>query len=131
MSAQILAFDIAGKNNERLELSASRIMQGATWKKQRIVVLLPASDTISTKVALSHWCIIFPPNQPVHRMLCLGMEVGEAYSSGVEAVLGHPELSQWEFLLTLEHDNMPPQDGVLILIEAMEKHPEFAAVSGL
>lgn len=131
MSAQIISLDLSGRHNEKFDVSASRIMQGATWKKQRIVVLLPASDTISTKVALSHWCLIFPPNQPVHRMLCLGMEVGEAYSSAIEAVMAEPNLSEWEYFLTLEHDNMPPQDGVLRLIESMEAHYELHAISGL
>jgi len=131
MTAQIISLDPAGRHNENFDASAGRIMQGGTWKKQRIVVLLPASDEISSRVSLSLWCLIFPPNQPVHRMLCLGMEVGDAYSSGIANVLGHPDLSQWEFLLTVEHDNMPPMDGVLNLIESMEKHPEFDAISGL
>src|SRR5207344_1588586 len=34
-------------------------------------------------------------------------------------------------ILTIEHDNMPPFDGVVRLVEKMEKHPEFACVGGL
>ena len=59
------------------------------------------------------------------------MEVGHAYSAAIEQVLAHPELSQWEYILTVEHDNAPPPDGVLTLIEDMEKHPEFACIGGL
>lgn len=93
MKPQIVSYD-AGKHNADLGASRSRILQGATWKKQRVVVLLPAANQIASKVALSHWNLIFPPNQGAHRMLCLGMEVGEAYSSAIEQILGHPDLTQ-------------------------------------
>jgi hypothetical protein len=106
-------------------------MQGGSWKKQRIIVLLPAADMMSTKVALSHWNLIFPPNNAVYRMLCLGMEVGDAYSSAITEILAHPDLSQWEYLLTIESDNTPPNDGVVQLIETMEKHPEYDCIGGL
>src|SRR5438874_373443 len=112
MKPQIVMQD-AGFHNGDLGRSSARIIRGASWKKQRIVVILPASDLIPAKVALSHWSLIFPPNQAVVRLLALGMEVGDAYSNVIEQVLAHPELSKWEYILTLEHDNIPPQDGVL------------------
>ena len=34
------------------------------------------------------------------------------YTEGVEAILGNPGLCDWEYLLTVEHDNVPPPDGV-------------------
>lgn len=123
--------DFAGRHNGNLETASSRVLKGATWKKQRVIVLLPAGETIVTRVALTHWNLIFPPNQAVFRMLCEGDEVGVAYSQGIEAVLSHPELSTWEYLLTIEHDNMPPPDGLLKLIESMDQHPELACIGGL
>ena len=60
-----------------------------------------------------------------------GMEVGDAYSTAIKNVLDHPELREWEYVLCVEHDNLPPQDVVLKLVEDLENHPEFAAVSGL
>jgi len=130
VTAQIVSYDF-GRHNAAFEGSAARILEGATWKKQRCIVLLPAAKMISSKVALSHWNLIFPPNQGVYRMLCLGMEVGEAYSQAIEAVLAHPDLAQWEYVLTLEHDNVPPPDGLLKLIESMDKHPELSCIGGL
>jgi hypothetical protein len=127
---QIVGYDY-GAHNAALETATSRIIEGATWKQQRVIVLLPAGATISTRVALSHWNLIFPPNQAVYRLLCQGMEVGEAYNQGIEAVLAHPELSKWEYLLTIEHDNVPPPDGVLKLIRAMDEHPEYSCIGGL
>lgn len=130
MKAEIVSYG-AGLHNLGLQEATCRVIEGATWKKQRIIVLIPSAHVIPAKVALSHWNLIFPPNQAVFRMLCLGMEVGDAYSQGIEAILGHPELSQWEYLLTVEHDNVPPPDGVLALIARMEAHPELACIGGL
>lgn len=120
-----------GRHNANLDASAGRILEGGSWKKQRVIVILPAANNIPTKVALSHWQLIFPPNQAVYRMAALGMEVGDAYSTSIDQILAHPELSQWEYVLTIEHDNIPPQDGVVRLIEDLEQHPEYACVGGL
>jgi hypothetical protein len=129
-SAELVSYD-AGRHNLNLETATSRIIEGATWKQQRVIVAIPSAPMISAKVALSHWNLIFPPNQPVYRMLCLGLEVGDAYNAAIEGVLAHPELSQWEYILTLEHDNVPPPDGVVKLIETMDAHPEYACIGGL
>ncbi|MBI4993179.1 MAG: hypothetical protein HZC26_03540, partial [Candidatus Magasanikbacteria bacterium] len=130
MQPQIISYD-AGRHNADLAKSASRVIQGGSWKKQRIVLIIPAANSIATKVYLSHLNMIFPPNQAVVRFAAVGMEVGEAYSQTLEMVLSHPELSQWEYLLTLEHDNIPPPDGVLKLLERMEARPELSCVGGL
>ena len=106
-------------------------MRGGSWKKQRVIVILPSSDLIPAKVALSHWSMAFPPNQAVHRMLALGQEVGEAYTNALNGILAHPDLSQWEYILTIESDNMPPPDGLIKLIERMEQNPQFACIGGL
>ena len=120
-----------GRHNEDIEGSFHRIMEGASWKKQRIVVILPAAKDIPTKVSLAHWALLFPPNQPVFRIAAIGKEVGEAYSDTIQSVLDHPELSQWEFILTIEHDNVPPADGLLKLVKQMDAHPEFSCIGGL
>jgi len=122
--------DFGGYHNKSANTSA-RLLKGASWKKQRIVVILPAGDSIPAKVALSHWNIAFPPNNGVCRILAQGMEVGQAYSSAIENILAHPDLSTWEYILTLEHDNMPPPDGVIKLIEQLEAHPEYSCIGGL
>lgn len=130
MTPQIVSYDL-GRHNSDLTASTARVLQGSTWKKQRVILMLPSASMIAAKVALSHWNLISPPNQGLYRMLCLGMEVGDAYSQAIASVLAHPELSQWEYILTLESDNIPPPDGLLKLIEDMEEHPEFACIGGL
>ena len=126
----LIVQDFGGQHNNSPD-TAAKLIKGASWKKCRIVCILPAGEMIPAKVALSHWNLIFPPNQGVLRILAQGMEVGDAYTSAISQVLAHPDLSQWEYILTIEHDNTPPQDGVLKLIERMEAHPEMAAISGL
>jgi hypothetical protein len=123
--------DMGGANNADLNATRARLIKGASWKKQRVIVILPAADVIPAKVALSHWNLAFPPNNGVLRILAQGMEVGEAYSGAIDQVLNDPNLSQWEYILTLEHDNMPPPDGAIKLIEQMEAHPELACIGGL
>jgi hypothetical protein len=49
----------------------------------------------------------------------------------VKQVIEHPELSGWEYILTVEHDNVPPADGVMRLVRQMEAHPELACIGGL
>ena len=107
------------------------MVEGGSWKKQRTIMLIPAGAMIPTKVYLSHCSLVFPPNQGAHRMAAVGMEVGEAFSSSIAEIIAHPELSQWEYLLTIEHDNCPQPDGLVKLIGHMERHPEFACIGGL
>jgi hypothetical protein len=123
--------ETAGIHNADLAKSTARIIQGASWKKQRVVMLIPAGAQIPTKVYLSHCGLIFPPNQSAHRMAAIGMEVGEAFSNSIAEIVNHPELGQWEYILTIEHDNIPPSDGLVKLIKRMEEHPEYACIGGL
>jgi hypothetical protein len=129
--AQLIVQDFKGAHNADPDKTSARLIKGASWKKQRTVVIIPADELIPAKVALSHWNLAFPPNNGVVRILAQGMEVGDAYSTAIEQILAHPDLSQWEFILTLEHDNMPPSDGVIKLIEQMESHPELSCIGGL
>lgn len=131
MKSELIIQDFGGIHNKDLKGSAARLMKGGSWKNQRIVVIIPAAASIPAKVALSHWNLAFPPNNGVVRILALGMEVGDAYSSAIEQVLAHPELSKWEFVLTIEHDNAPPPDGVVRLVQRLEGNPHLACVGGL
>jgi hypothetical protein len=128
---QLVIQDFGGVKNKDLKSTSAALLKGGSWKRQRIVVILPAGESIPAKVALSHWNLVFPPNNGVVRILAQGMEVGDAYSVAIEQIIAHPEFSNWEYILTIEHDNMPPQDGVIKLIEQMENHPELDCIGGL
>lgn len=130
---QIISFgpESAGKHNITLDTSTARIIEGASWKDQSTIQIIPAGKTIPTKVALSWMSMANAPNNRFFRMLCVGMEVGQAYSAAIEQILAHPELSTWKYILTLEHDNMPPNTGLLDLYKSMDEHPEYACIGGL
>jgi hypothetical protein len=129
--SELFVTDMSGRHNQNLPEKAEELRRGGSWRKQRIVLVLPAADLVSAKCALSWWNLAFPPNNGVVKIMALGDEVGVAYSNAIESILAHPDLSQWEYLLTLEHDNIPPADGVIKLIERMEQHPEMACIGGL
>jgi hypothetical protein len=123
--------DFAGVHNADLAQTSARLIQGGSWKKQRVVVVIPAGSMIPAKAALALWNLGFPPNNGVVRILAEGMEVGEAYTTAISSILEHPDLKDWEYLLCVEHDNLAPSDGVVKLIAQMEAHPELAAIGGL
>lgn len=129
--AELIIQDFGGKHSIDLKKTNERLTKDGSWKKQRIIVILPTSNLMAAKVALSHWNLIFPPNNGVVRILALGAEVGAAYSEAIESVLAHPELSQWEYILTIESDNMPPADGVLKLLKDMDEYPQYDCIGGL
>lgn len=131
MKPDLIIQDFGGAHNSDLHRTSARLMKGGSWKKQRVIVILPAGDLIPAKVALTHWNLAFPPNNGVVRILGQGMEVGDAYSSAIKGILEHPELSQWEYVLTIESDNCPQPDGLLKLLERMEQHPELSCIGGL
>ena len=119
-----------GFHNADLAKSMSRIHNAGTWKKQRIVVIMPSAELIPLRIYLAHRNLMFPPNQAHLWLPAEGTEVGQAYSDIIQQVLASPELSRWEYILTLEHDNAPQPDGVLRLIAAMEAYKEYACISG-
>jgi hypothetical protein len=128
---EIIAQDFGGKHSFDLSKTSEKLRKDGAWKKQRIVVIMPSDKLMSVRVALSHMNLIFPPNNSVYRMITVGAEVGAAYSETIEAILAHPDISQWEYILTIESDNMPPADGVLKLLKDMDEHPEFHCIGGL
>ncbi len=120
-----------GFHNADLAKAHSRLYADGSWKPQRVIVILPASNTMTTRVSLALWNLAFPPNQPVLRLATAATEVGVAYSTQIAGILANEQLRDWEYVLTVEHDNLPPPDGVIRLVRQMEAHPEFAAIGGI
>lgn len=120
-----------GRHNQDLVGTHARLVRGATWKRQRVIVVMPAIGPISVRVAHALWSLAFPPNNGVAKIIAYGDEVGIAYSNVIASILSDKELSTWEYVLTVEHDNLPPSDGVMRLLQRMEEHPEFSGIGGL
>lgn len=120
-----------GKHSIDLSQTISRLEKEATYKELSTVVVIPSHKGIPPRIVSTWLNLINPPNQRVCRLFAQGMEVGQAYSRTFEAVLSHPDLSKWKYILTLEIDNAPPPDGLLRLLSQMEDRPEFSAIGGL
>lgn len=126
----ISAYD-PGFHNADLNKTVSRLDTEAQWKDLSTIMLTPASSDIPTRVVASWLGLIKPPNNKNTHLFAIGTEVGKAYSMMIESILNHPELSTWKYILCIEHDNAPPQDGLIKLHAQMEEHPEYAAIGGL
>lgn len=76
MTPQLVIQDFGGAHNKNLHDTRARLIRGGSWKRQRIVVILPAADMIPAKVALAHWNLSFRPTTGYaaswHRGLRLG-----------------------------------------------------------
>lgn len=111
-------------------MTVKRLEKAAAYKDLSTIVIIPAMGTIPSKVAASFMNLFSPPNQKRITLWALGQEVGEAYSDMIMRILDDPELSKFKYILTMEHDNMPPPDGHVRLLERMEEHPEYACIGG-
>jgi cellulose synthase/poly-beta-1,6-N-acetylglucosamine synthase-like glycosyltransferase len=120
-----------GKHNEQIDSAIARLKQNSHWKKLDCIMIIPAGGEIPTKVVSSWMNLYSPPNNKFYRIFAIGLEVGQAFSTAIENILAHPQLAEYKYIITLEHDNIPPPDGIIKLLEQMENHPEFAGIGGL
>lgn len=127
----ILSSYDGGRHNADLSAAVTRLERDATWKDLSTIIVTPASGTIPTKVVASWMGMMKPPNNKSCHLWAIGTEVGEAYTRMIEGILSHGDLNTWKYLLCIEHDNAPPPDGMLKLLQQMEAHPEFSAIGGL
>jgi len=74
--------------------------------------------------------LMWPMNQRRFMFFVTGAEVGRAYDEQVQAFLQNETLASCRYLLTIEDDTLPPPDGVLRLLEAIEQGP-YDGVGGL
>ena len=110
-----------GQHNLQLDASIKRLQKVGSALDQSTICVIPSRGIMPTKVVQNWFGMLTPMNQKFFRICMIGMEVGEAYNSVFEMILNHPELSKWKYVLTLEDDNMVPQDGLLKLLEDMQE----------
>lgn len=131
MKPQIISSFDAGAHNADLQAADVRLDKSGTYKDLSTIIIVPAKESVPTKAVASWWNLMTPPNQKVAKLFAAGMEVGAAYENVFSAMMENPELSKWKYILTLEHDNIPPSDGLIKLLERAEEHPEFSVIGGL
>jgi len=128
---QIVSSYQPGEHNADLNKTTSRLKKDLSYKDLSCIQIVPAFGTIPTK-AVAAWLNMFaPPNAKFVRLFAMGMEVGKAFSACIESILAHPDLSNYKYILTLEHDNIPPADAIVKILQCIDAHPEYAAIGGL
>jgi hypothetical protein len=118
-----------GRHNADLRASRARLLRGGGYRDLSTVCVTPTRGLIPARAVQSWFALMTPMNQPFLRLFVSGMEVGEAYSRAVEGILADRGTARFQYLLTLEEDNLPPPDGVLRLHEGVQAG--YDAVGGL
>jgi hypothetical protein len=123
--------NIIGKHNENMTESLNRLEKSCMYKDLSCVLIVPALASVPTPVVSAWMNMFYPPNQRVARLFPHEMEVGAAYSGAIEMILAHKDLQKFKYIVTLEHDNTPPPDGLVRLLSAMEDNKQYSAIGGL
>ena len=131
MKAQLIGSYDGGLHNSQIAETVARLEREGAYKDLSCIWVTPAFGQIPTKAVASWLNVYAPPNGKFYRLFAMGMEVGAAFSGAIETILAHPDLSKYKYVLTVEHDNIPPPDGIVKLLSQMEAHPEFACIGGL
>jgi hypothetical protein len=120
---------IEGAHNNDPEAS-TRILNMGTYRDLSTVWVTPSKDgKLDMQIMFQSWLpMLTPLNQKVMRLGIANAEVGQAYEAAVEMILRDP--IPWKYMLTLEHDNLPPRDGLLKLYEAITTS-DYDVVGGL
>jgi hypothetical protein len=120
------------KQVESAGLNFERILHvpGSTYQDNSTVVIIPTRGMLHHRFVNTIMHMITPMNQKRSVVFCSGDEVGRAYDRMIKAILGDPELSKWKYIMTIEDDNLVPQDAHIRLLESIE-FGKFDAVSGI
>lgn len=126
MSGKIFIENYQGKHN-----NPDRYQEWAKlglYRNMSTVLVCPTRGTCSTRVAFSWMNLAGGFNAPLVKMCIEGYEVGEAYNQALISILSTDVLKNFQYLLTLEEDNLVSPDSLLKLYSCIEK---YDAVSGL
>lgn len=103
----------------------------SSFRNNSMSVIVPSrTSMLHTRFVQALNSIQWPMNQARAMFFVTGAEVGMAYTEQVQAVLQHPELSKWPYVLTVEDDVLVPPDAVMKLLDAIEAGP-FDGVGAL
>jgi hypothetical protein len=120
--------NIAGEHNSNLAESASRLVKSNTYRDLHTVWVTPTvNHRLDDQVVFQSWLsVAFPPNQKTARLCIANAEVGEAYNTAVELIL--KDTTPWKYMLTVESDNLPPGNGLLKLMESVDRYDVIAGL---
>lgn len=125
----ILIDDSMGRLAMDMERTTMRLQRGGGYRDlSTVCVMANRNEYIHLRVMTSWWNMMTPMNQKFYRLPVLRMEIGEAYNQSFQQIMEHPELGKFQYILTLESDNMPPADGLIKMYDNMDR---VDVVSGL
>lgn len=120
--AQIVTID-SGRHNADLHATAERLSRSKTYKNLSTIIICPTRGQIPAKVVQSWMGLIKPMNQAViGPMFAIGLEVGDAYNQMIQGIISNPGFDNYQYILTIEEDNIPPPDGLMKLYENIDKY---------
>lgn len=113
-----------GWHNTHFDAARERLLRGGTYKDLSTVWVMPVREKhVNVRVVNSLVSLQRPMNQPVVGPIFISnREVAEAYNEAVEFILANDQLKKFKYLLTMEQDNLPPFDGLLMLYESIQKY---------
>ncbi len=124
----IIIGEQVGVHHQKPTATRKRIKDGKGYRDLSTIMVVPTRGEIPARVVQSWFDMVPMMNQAFIRMFIEKMEVAAAYNAAVELILGHPQLQNFRYMLTVEEDNMPPPDGLHKLYESID---DYAVVAGL
>jgi hypothetical protein len=120
--------NISGEHNTNIAESKSRIVKSNTYRELHTVWVTPTiNHRLDDQVVFQSWMsVAVPPNQKFSRVCIANAEVGDAYNAAVELILN--DSTPWKYMLTVEADNLPPSNGLMKLIESVDKYDVVAGL---
>jgi hypothetical protein len=131
MKPEIILPYLPGTQNADLKKANDRLTASKSYSDLSTVIVVPTRGgrSLCPRFVSSLNGLMRPMNQACFGpMFMSGMEVGAAFNTAIETILGNPGLAKFKFLLTLEDDNLPPPDGLLRLYESMDKYDVVAGL---
>ena len=126
LKPQIIIEDWKGYNEKQ---SQEEKEDRNAFKDLSTIMIIPCySSGIHPKVVQNWMNIMQPMNQKFVKIFVTDMEVGRAYTSTIENILAHPELSKFKYIATLEHDNIVQPDYLLKMYPDMNKYDVIGAI---
>jgi hypothetical protein len=107
-----------------------KVMHGGSFRSAKTLVIIPTRGMIHHRTVTGLQQLMAPMNQARAMFFCVGDEVGQAYNKMIENILADPNLSKWDYVLTIEDDNLVPPDAHIRLLESIED-TGADAVSGI
>ena len=123
MQAPAIIMPEVGYHNSDMDRSVTRLDKAKSYRDLSTIIICPTRGMIPARIVQSWMGLMRPMNQKcVGPLFAIGMEVAEAYNATIASILANPDLASWKYILTIEEDNAPPQDGLLKLYEGMDQY---------